>query len=83
MYQGEINSLTPAEIGHAAAYEAFKGWLHENPAYDVLDTERQRAILIGLAVAECKSLNAELNTPCAYLRFSDETFAIPSIQGRG
>lgn len=46
--------MLPAEIGHAAAYEAYRTWIHNSSMYEPLsgDTERQREGLIGLAVAE-------------------------------
>lgn len=52
--------MTPTEIGHAAAYEAYRTWMHNRSMYEPLgpDIERQREGLIGLAVAECVSLSA-------------------------
>ncbi|KAF9071039.1 hypothetical protein BDP27DRAFT_1322680 [Rhodocollybia butyracea] len=51
---GELNQMLPAEIGHAAAYEAYRKWIHHSSMYEPLsaDFERQREALIGLAVAE-------------------------------
>jgi hypothetical protein len=48
--------MNPAEIGHAAAYEAYRTWMHNQSMYEPLgpDIERQREGLIGLAVAEGK-----------------------------
>lgn len=48
--------MSPTEIGHAAAYEAYRTWIHNSSMYEPLsgDTERQREGLIGLAVAEGK-----------------------------
>jgi hypothetical protein len=46
--------MLPAEIGHAAAYEAYRKWIHHSSMYEPLsaDFERQREALIGLAIAE-------------------------------
>lgn len=46
--------MLPEEIGHAAAYEAYRTWIHNSSIYEPLsgDIERQREGLIGLAVAE-------------------------------
>lgn len=48
--------MLPAEIGHAAAYEAYRTWIHNSSIYEPLsgDIERQREGLIGLAIAEGK-----------------------------
>lgn len=42
------------EIGHSAAYEAYRTWIHNSSIYEPLsgDVERQREGLVGLAVAE-------------------------------
>ncbi|KAK2467811.1 hypothetical protein APHAL10511_000106 [Amanita phalloides] len=55
---GEINRMSPVEIGHAAAYEAYKTWLRNSAMYEVLgeDRERQREGLVGIAVAEVTRL---------------------------
>lgn len=54
---GEINHMQPEEIGHAAAYQAYRSWLHNGSMYDVhADRERQRAGLVGIAVAEVTRL---------------------------
>ncbi|KIK67034.1 hypothetical protein GYMLUDRAFT_37063 [Collybiopsis luxurians FD-317 M1] len=55
---GELNHMLPAEIGHAAAYEAYRKWIHHSSMYEPLsaDIERQREALIGLAVAETTML---------------------------
>jgi hypothetical protein len=52
--QGEVNQMLPEQIGHAAAYEAYRTWVHNSSMYEPLsgDVERQREGLIGLAVAE-------------------------------
>ncbi|KAK0438702.1 uncharacterized protein EV420DRAFT_1644631 [Desarmillaria tabescens] len=57
-FQGELNQMLPQEIGHAAAYEAYRTWIHNSSIYEPLsgDFERQREALIGLAVAECSRL---------------------------
>lgn len=49
--------MLPAEIGHAAAYEAYRKWIHHSSMYEPLsaDLDRQREALIGLAVAESNS----------------------------
>ena len=46
--------MQPNEIGHAAAYEAYRTWIHNSSIYEPLsgDIERQREALTGLAVAE-------------------------------
>lgn len=51
----ELNIMGPAEIGHAAAYEAYRTC---RTMYEMLgpDIERQRERLIGLAVAEAARL---------------------------
>jgi hypothetical protein len=52
--QGNTTQMLPAEIGHAAAYEAYRTWIHNSSIYEPLsgDIERQREGLIGLAIAE-------------------------------
>ena len=46
--------LNADEVGHAAAYEAYRTWIHNSSLYEPLsaDNERQREALVGLAVAE-------------------------------
>jgi hypothetical protein len=46
--------MQPNEIGHAAAYEAYRTWIHNSSMYEPLsgDIERQREALTGIAVAE-------------------------------
>jgi hypothetical protein len=46
--------MQPAEIGHAAAYQAYRTWTHDSSMREPLsgDKERQREGLIGLAIAE-------------------------------
>lgn len=46
--------MLPTEIGHAAAYEAYRTWIHNSSMYEPLsgDIHKQREGLIGLAVAE-------------------------------
>ncbi|KAJ7173466.1 hypothetical protein C8R46DRAFT_115580 [Mycena filopes] len=55
---GEFGQMQPAEIGHAAAYEAYRISIHTSSMYEPLsgDIERQRENLIGLAVAEASRL---------------------------
>ena len=52
--QNEISIMQPNELGHAAAYEAYRTWIHNSSMYEPLsgDIERQREGLTGLAVAE-------------------------------
>ena len=49
--------MLPEELGHAAAYEAYRTWKHNSFMYEPLsgDLERQREALIGLAIAEGES----------------------------
>jgi len=46
--------MPPAEIGHAAAYEAYRTWIHNSSIYEPMsgNTSQQRERLTGLAVAE-------------------------------
>lgn len=46
--------MKPCEIGHAAAYEAYRTWIHNSSIYEPLsgDIDRQREGLVGLAVGE-------------------------------
>jgi len=46
--------MLPEEIGHAAAYEAYRTWVHNSSMYEPLsgDIERETEGLVGLAVAE-------------------------------
>lgn len=46
--------MSPVEIGHAAAYEAYNTWLQNSTMYEIVgeDRERQREGLVGIAVAE-------------------------------
>jgi len=55
---GSAAQMLPAEIGHAAAYEAYRTWIHNSSIYEPLsgDIERQRECLIGLAIAEATRL---------------------------
>jgi hypothetical protein len=41
---GELGQMLPAHIGHAAAYEAYRTWIH--------NSSKGKEGLIGLAVAE-------------------------------
>jgi len=52
--QNEVHLLAPEELGHAAAYEAYRTWIHNSSMHEPLsgDIERQREALTGLAVAE-------------------------------
>jgi len=55
---GNAHLSRPEELGHAAAYEAYRTWMHNSSMYEPLsgDIERQREALIGLAVAEAYRL---------------------------
>ncbi|KAJ7782876.1 hypothetical protein B0H16DRAFT_1494709 [Mycena metata] len=55
---GELGQMQPSEIGHAAAYEAYRTWTQNSSMHEPLsgDVERQREGLIGLAVAEASRL---------------------------
>jgi len=55
---GELGQMPPTEIGHAAAYEAYRTWTQNSSLHEPLsgDVERQREGLIGLAVAEASRL---------------------------
>lgn len=46
--------LSPAELGHAAAYEAFRYLLYHEALYEPLadEVEREREVLLSLAIAE-------------------------------
>ena len=46
--------MQPHEIGHAAAYEAYRTWNYHSSIHEPLggDIERQREALTALAVAE-------------------------------
>ncbi|KAG6866620.1 hypothetical protein C0991_000730 [Blastosporella zonata] len=48
---GELNQMLPSDIGHAAAYEAYRTWTHNHQPLSG-DYHRQREGLIGLAVGE-------------------------------
>ncbi|KAJ7039233.1 hypothetical protein C8F04DRAFT_1255373 [Mycena alexandri] len=61
---GEVGQMQPTEIGHAAAYEAYRTWTHNSSMYEPMsDIERQREGLIGLAVAEASRLLQFANRP--------------------
>ncbi|TFY53435.1 hypothetical protein EVG20_g10117, partial [Dentipellis fragilis] len=55
---GDITRMLPSEIGHAAAYEAYRAWIHNSPAFRVMDGdfERQKEVLISIAIAESAHL---------------------------
>ncbi|KAH9485272.1 hypothetical protein JR316_0002179 [Psilocybe cubensis] len=63
--QNELHTLAPNEIGHAAAYEAYRTWIHNSYLYEPLsgDVERQREALTGLSVAEATRLLQYLPRP--------------------
>ncbi|KAI0329224.1 hypothetical protein GY45DRAFT_1253386 [Cubamyces sp. BRFM 1775] len=60
VYSGMVplSQLLPADIGAAAAYEAYRTWKHNSFLYEPLsaDRERQREGLIGMAIAETQRL---------------------------
>lgn len=60
---GEIQTLTSYEFGYAAAYEAYRTWLHNSSIYAPIssDRERQREALIGLAIAEVSRLRRHVS----------------------
>ncbi|KAJ3904254.1 hypothetical protein F5879DRAFT_955986 [Lentinula edodes] len=51
---GDLNKLLPEELGHAAAYEAYRKFIHHSSMREPLsaEPERQREALIALAMAE-------------------------------
>ncbi|KAI0645489.1 hypothetical protein C8Q79DRAFT_1010443 [Trametes meyenii] len=53
-----LSELLPADIGAAAAYEAYRTWKYNSFLYEPLsaDRERQREGLIGMAIAETQRL---------------------------
>ncbi|KAI0065951.1 hypothetical protein BV25DRAFT_1618463 [Artomyces pyxidatus] len=55
---GELSRLSPAEIGYAAAYEAYRWTIHHVPIYEPLgeDDQRRREALVALAIAESSNL---------------------------
>lgn len=46
--------MQPSELGAAAGYEAYRSWIHNSSMYEPIqfDDDRQREVMIGLAVAE-------------------------------
>ncbi|KAI8992859.1 hypothetical protein BD414DRAFT_482480 [Trametes punicea] len=60
VYSGMVplSQLLPADIGAAAAYEAYRTWKHNSFLYEPLsaDREQQREGLIGMAIAETQRL---------------------------
>ncbi|KAF7298172.1 hypothetical protein HMN09_01039000 [Mycena chlorophos] len=83
---GDLNELSrfPENLGHAAAYEAYRTWIHNSSMYEPLsgDMERQREGLIGLAVAEASRLLQFTNRsmdPYARTSASDAAAATASI----
>lgn len=54
-------SLSPAELGHAAAYEAYRSFIHHRGALvDPLggDLERQRESLVGIAIGQGEDVHS-------------------------
>ncbi|KAF4567761.1 hypothetical protein EYR40_006768 [Pleurotus pulmonarius] len=81
---GELTTMRPTEIGHAAAYEAYRTWIHNSSIYEPLsgDLERQREGLIGLAIAEAARLLQYTQSPYdtyARTEASDAAAATASI----
>lgn len=58
--QVQLQQLLPADIGAAAAYEAYRTWKHNSFLYEPLsaDRELQREGLIGMAIAESTSFSS-------------------------
>jgi hypothetical protein len=53
--KGEVETMSPIEIGAAAGYETCRKWAHNHTVFDPIygdDNERQRDALIGIAIAE-------------------------------
>ncbi|KAF7321503.1 hypothetical protein MKEN_00671100 [Mycena kentingensis (nom. inval.)] len=80
----DVNSLLPAEVGHAAAYEAYRSWVANSDLYEPLsgDIDRQREGLVGLAVAEAARLLQFTNSSMdqyARMESSDAAAATASI----
>lgn len=50
---GDIRALAPREMGHAAAYEAYRKWIHNRSMSDPRsDHGQRREAFIGFAIAE-------------------------------
>lgn len=51
--------MLPQDIGHAAAYEAYRSWKHHRRLYGSADAimERQKEVLVALAVAQCELIH--------------------------
>ena len=50
---GDIRNLSPREMGHAAAYEAYRIWIHNRSISDPRsDPGQRREAFIALAIAE-------------------------------
>lgn len=79
--QGEINRMSPVEIGYAAAYEAYNTWLQDSAMYEIVgeDRERQREGLVGVAVAE--GLTHPANSATSSSSCSDSLTAVFSSPG--
>ncbi|KAF9245051.1 hypothetical protein BU15DRAFT_71394 [Melanogaster broomeanus] len=69
---GMATTLSPQEIGHAAAYEAYLLWIYNNGLYEPLGGEmgREREALIGLAVAEATGLCSVARPTAPYAQLS-------------
>ena len=59
--QTPMTQMLPADVGAAAAYEAYRTWKHNSFLYEPLsaDRERQREGLIGMAIAESARSTSE------------------------
>lgn len=50
---GDIRTLSPRDIGHAAAYEAYRIWIHNRTISDLRsDFGQRREAFVALAIAE-------------------------------
>jgi hypothetical protein len=50
--QGALTQMDPTQIGHAAAYEAYRTRMSSHPEGFFDDFDRQRENFIGMAVGE-------------------------------
>lgn len=54
IFKGKLHHMSPKEIGYAAAYEAYRFWIHHKSIQKPLggNSSKHKEALIGLAVAE-------------------------------
>lgn len=81
--QGDTNRMAASDLGHAAAYEAYRTWMHSSYLYEPLsgDIERQREGLVGLAIAEGIYYHRGTTTPYLLIIYvSHPTFAVRSAK---